>query len=228
MSQNITDWGAALPKEFKQQSAGDIPELDIKKLFRAVILAPSMAGKTNLVFHILKKSPNQFSHLHIIARNPHQELYNYIREKLGDFVTFYPPDQPPSVDQIKADPRGGVQLVIIDDYSSDKKYQKDIFSHFFIRGRHKKLSTIFLTHSWFATDKLIRLNSEYVFILKANSMRDLRMIIGDFSIENCTLEKLMHAYRIATEDKGQTLMVDNVRSCLRYNFDKRAIDMAEL
>lgn len=223
MSDKIANWGSALPKEYKTESLGTIKELGINKLFRGIILAPSNAGKTNLVFHIVKSSPNVFSHLHIIARNPDQELYNYMRDKLEGFCTIHDPNNPPSVDAIQKDKAGGVQLVIIDDYSSDKGLQKNLFSHYFIRGRHKRISTLFLTHSYFATDKLIRLNSEYLMILKANSKRDLQMVIKDFPIENMTLDQLMVAYNQATRNKGQFLMIDNVDSVLRYNFSKKPI-----
>ncbi|EGZ30189.1 hypothetical protein PHYSODRAFT_470842 [Phytophthora sojae] len=210
MVNRIDNWGAALPKDFRSDSLGDIKQLGIKKLFRGIILPPSNAGKTNLCYPIVKNAPNVFSHLHLIARNPDQDLYNYMKEKLAGYITVYDPSTPPS-------------LVIIDDYSSDKKLQKDVFSHYFIRGRHKRLSTLFLTHSWFATDKLIRLNSEYLWILKANSRRDLKMVISDFSLPGLTLEQLIRAYNAATREKGQALLVDNVRSVLRYNFNEKPI-----
>lgn len=178
MSDNsIVNWGAALPKQYRMNSHGFNTELDIPNLFRAIVLGPSFSGKTNLIFHIIKHSPNIYTHLHIIARNPDQEIYNYLRDKLEGFITFYDPDNPPSVDDIKSN--GALQLVVIDDYSNDKILQKNLFSHYFTRGRHKLLSTIFLSHSYFATDKMIRLNSEFVFILKANSKRDLQLVTKD-------------------------------------------------
>jgi len=150
-----------------------------------------------------------------------------MKDKLNGYIMIHDTEAPPSVDDIQKDSKGGIQLVIIDDYSSDKKLQQDKFSHFFIRGRHKRLSTIFLTHSWFATDKLIRLNSEYLWILKANSRRDLKMVISDFSIPGLTLEKLIRAYTEATREKGQSLMIDNVRSVLRFNFSEKPITFSD-
>ncbi|GMF24283.1 unnamed protein product [Phytophthora lilii] len=228
MSDKIVNWGAALPKEYQSRSLGDIKALHIKKLIRGVILAPSGAGKTNLVFHILKSSPNVFTHLHLVARNPDQELYDYIRDKLEGFITVYDPQSPPSVDSIEADPKGGVQLVIIDDYSSNKALQKHLFSHYFIRGRHKRLSTLFLSHSWFALDKMIRLNSEYLFLMKANSIRDLRMILADFTIPSVTLEQLQRACEQATKEKGQFLLIDDPNSQLRFNFNHVITNSATL
>lgn len=215
----ITNWSDKIPKEYKTNKFGINKKLDIQNLFRGIILAPSFAGKTNLIFHMIANSPNIYSHLHIIARNPDQELYNYLRDKLGANCTFYDSDNPPSVDSIKklADP----QLVIIDDYSNDKKLQKNLFSHFFTRGRHKNLSTLFLSHSYFATDKMIRLNSEYVMILKANSKRDLQMLLKDFNIPGIDEKKLFDCYNSATRDKGQFLMIDSIKGELRKNFDQK-------
>ncbi|GMF35002.1 unnamed protein product [Phytophthora lilii] len=200
----------------------DIPDLDIKSLFRMIVLGPSFSGKNHLCMFILKHSPHGFAHLTIIARNPHQELYEYLRDKLEDFITFADPDSPPSVDQVRHTPLSSnkPELVIIDDYSNDKLLQKNLFSHYFTRGRHFKISTIFLSHSYFATDKMIRLNAEYVTILKANSKRDLVMVVKDFNIRGVDERSIVYYYNKATERKGQMLFVDSVKSQLRYNFDK--------
>jgi hypothetical protein len=223
--QLIPDFGAALPREYRASSVGDIPELQIKKLFRMIVLGPSYSGKNNLVMYMLKHSPHIFAHLHIIARNPDQELYNFLRDKLSGFITFY--DEPPLVDDIRKTPiaSGKPELVIIDDYSNDRLLQRNVFSHYFTRGRHHKLSSIILSHSYFATDKMIRLNSELVAILKANSKRDLQMIVKDFNIPGLTERAIMHYYSIATQKKGQCLLIDSVRGEIRYNFDL-AIDIS--
>ncbi|EEY55385.1 uncharacterized protein PITG_09330 [Phytophthora infestans T30-4] len=209
----IPDFGASIPKKFKSASMGDIPALGMKALFRMIVLGPSFSGKNNLCMFILKHSPHVFAHLTIIARNPQQELYEYLREKLEGFITFADPDSPP-------------KLVIIDDYSNDKLLQKNIFSHYYTRGRHFKLSTIFLSHSYFATDKIIRLNLEYVAILKANSKRDLQMVVKDFNIKGVDERSIVYYYNKAMEHKGQMLFVDSVKGQIRYNFD-RPIDIGQ-
>ncbi|GMF38012.1 unnamed protein product [Phytophthora lilii] len=207
---------------------GDIPALDMKALFRMVVLGPSFSGKNNLCMFILKHfSPHVFAHLIIIARNPHQKLYEYLRDKLEGFITFADPDIPPKVDQVRHTPLNSnkPELVIIDDYSNDKLLQKNIFSHYYTRGRHFTLSTIFLCHSYFATDKMIRLNSEYVAILKANSKRDLQMVVKDFNIKGVDERSIVYYYYKATERKGQ-LFVYSVKGQIRYNFD-RPIDIEQ-
>ncbi|CEG36190.1 uncharacterized protein PHALS_00512 [Plasmopara halstedii] len=75
---------------------------DLSKLINKLLFEKDIdqQGKNNLVFYILKHSPSVFSHLHIIARNTDQELYNHLRDKLGEFVSFYDADNVPLVDDI--------------------------------------------------------------------------------------------------------------------------------
>jgi hypothetical protein len=214
--EKVRDWTDALPQKFKKESHGINKQTGLSKLFRAIVLGPSMSGKTNLIFDLLKKSPSTYTHCHMICRNPDQPIFDYLREKLAGHITFYDPQEPPpTVDQIK---ENGLQLVIIDDYSNDKNIQKNVFSHYFTRGRHKGLSTIFLSHSYFATDKMIRLNSEYVMILRANSKRDLQMVIRDFPIRGVDENGLMKAYQEATAHRGQFLLVNGVQQKLYKNW----------
>ncbi|GMF33948.1 unnamed protein product [Phytophthora lilii] len=193
-----------------------------------IALGPSFSAKNNLCMFILKHSPHVFAHLTIIARNPHQELYEYLRDKLDGFITFADPDSPPSVHQVRRTPMSSnkPELVVIDDFSNDKLLQKDLFSHYYTRGRHFEISTIFLSHSYVATDKMIRLNAEYVAILKANSKRDLVMVVKDFNIRGVDERSIVYYYNKATERKGQMLFVDSVKGQLRYNFD-RPIDIKQ-
>ncbi|RAW24850.1 hypothetical protein PC110_g18728 [Phytophthora cactorum] len=67
---------------------------------------------------------------------------------------------------------------------------------------------------------MIRLNSEYVAILKANSKRDLQMVVKDFNIKGVDDRSIVYYYNKATERKGQMLLIDSVKGEIRYNFDK--------
>jgi hypothetical protein len=213
----IENYGDKIPKSYKTNKYGFNNKLEINNQARIIVLAPSQSGKTNLCVDFIAKSPNVYSKVHLIARNPDQELYNYLRDKLGALITIYDSDYPPSVDAIKAIP-GELQLVIIDDYSNDKKLQKDLFSHYFTRGRHKGLTTIFCSHSFFGTDKMIRLNAEICCILKANSKRDLKLILTDFNISGMTLDDFYNAYSSATSEKGQFLKIDSINDIVRKNW----------
>lgn len=217
---DIPNFGAALSEKYKSKSYKDIEQLGIKSLFRMVVLGPSYSGKNNLTMYILKNSPNVFAHLHVICRNEDQELYSYLKDKLAGFVTFYSGDDIPRVDTIRKtkDPNA-LELVVFDDLSNDMNLQKNVISHYFTRGRHFKLSTIFLSHSWFlGTAKMIRSNTEYVAILKANSKRDLQLILKDFNVP-VKEDMFYEAYKRSTAQKGQCLFIDSVKSELRHNFN---------
>ncbi|EGZ16801.1 hypothetical protein PHYSODRAFT_499457, partial [Phytophthora sojae] len=66
-------------------------------------------------------------------------------------------------------------------------------------------------HLNFACPKMIRLSSEYVAILKANSKRDLKMLFKDFNIPGTTEDGLIRAYEQVTAKKVQCLFIDSVK-----------------
>jgi hypothetical protein len=72
-----------------------------------------------LLIDFIKKSPNVYTHLLLIARQPEQPLYQYLKDKLGDHCTIYGADTVPSVDSIE---KHGLQLVVFDDFSNDLKF----------------------------------------------------------------------------------------------------------
>jgi hypothetical protein len=50
-----------------------------------------------------------------------------MKDKLNGYIMIHDTEAPPSVDDIQKDSKEGIQLVIIDDYSLDKKPQRDKF-----------------------------------------------------------------------------------------------------
>ncbi|GMF34229.1 unnamed protein product [Phytophthora lilii] len=70
---------------------------------------------------------------------------------------------------------------------------------------------------------MIRLNSEYVAILKANSKRDLQLVVKDFNIKGVDERSIVYYYNKATERKGQMLFIDSVKGQIRYNFDRPTV-----
>ncbi len=210
---------AKLSKGKKDTSVN--PKTDMKKLTRIVILGPSNAGKNNFLYDWIKRSPNIYKELHVICRNRDQPLYDDIAEKLGDAAIFYDADSVPTVDEIGKDEDGGMKLVVIDDFSNDENLQKKVFADYFVRGRHHKITTIFITHSYYkGCNKMIRLNSDYIIILKANSKNDLKMIVKDFNIPGIDEHNIMDHYAECTKDKGQTMIIDNVCGKLKHNYKR--------
>jgi len=218
----ISNHMEALPKQYKNASHGINKQTGLPKLFRGIVLGPSGSGKTNLIFDLTKRSPNVYTHLHLIVRNPDQPLYQYLKDKLEGFCTIYGEDNIPSVDQIK---KNGLQLVIIDDYSNDQRLCQAMFVPYFIRGRHHGLSTVFLAHAFHAgCPKMIRLNSEILMILRSPSRADLRTVLRDLPISGLTDEMLWDFYSETTKSKGQMLLINQVSQQVKFNWSKVLYD----
>lgn len=210
----------SIENHFKRAHTQQInPRTNMMEQNRTIILAPSNAGKNNLVYEYIKRSPNIYHQLHVIARNPDQPCYDMLQDKLGGHITIHDPDNVPRVDDECFDDPSIKKLVIIDDYSNDTKLQKDVFSHYFTRGRHKGLTTIYLCHAYHkGAEKMIRLNSDYLLILKTNSKQDLKMILKDFLLNDMDDDKLLNHYEQCTQKKGDFMMVDKLHGKVRYNF----------
>lgn len=214
---HIVNHYAKIVKAAKDTSVN--PKTDMKKLTRIIVLGPSNSGKSNWLYDFVKRSPHIYKELHVIARNRDQPLYDDIAEKLGDHATFYDSNTVPTVDDIGRDEDGGLKLVVIDDFSNDELLQKKVFADYFIRGRHHRITTIFITHSYFkGTTKMIRLNADYVVVLKANSKNDLKMITKDFVLPGVDEDNIYEFYQDCTREKGQAMVIDNVKSELKCNY----------
>ena len=72
-------------------------------------------------------------------------------------------------------------LIIFDDFISDLK-KHPIISEYFIRGRKKSASIMFLSQSYFGTPKIIRQNVNYLVVLKLGGSRDVNSILRECSI----------------------------------------------
>ncbi|TYZ63372.1 hypothetical protein PybrP1_012535 [[Pythium] brassicae (nom. inval.)] len=203
----IPNYGSGI-NQTKTLADGDIPALHIKKLFRMIVLSPTGSGKRNLLHHIIKASSN------------YVPLYDDLKEKLAGFVSFYDPDHIPSVNAIRKIANDVPELVVFDDLLSEKRLQRDVTSQFYYRGRHQKLLMLMLAHSYFALEKMIRLNCDLCFILRANAKRDLKMILKDFNIP-ISEPDFYEVYRRSMQQTGNDILIDSLRGHIRRNFDAK-------
>jgi len=70
-------------------------------------------------------------------------------------------------------------------------------------GRKFNVSSFFLGPSWYKCPKTMRLNTQYAFIYQLPTARELRDIGS-----NITKEDFKRAYREATKDKYNSLLMD--------------------
>ena len=147
------------------------------KPFRMLIRGNSGSGKTNLLYHMLMKPLVYFDQVHLYCKNLEQEKYKHMIETMNDIsrqvgydILHYNNDEIKPVDSLDSDSK---KIVIFDDFICDKN-QKPLIDYF-IQGRHKNCSAIYLSQSFYKTPKDIRLNCSHyvVYEFPSNNERNL-------------------------------------------------------
>ena len=106
-------------------------------------------------------------------------------------------DKLPALNELKPSQQ---TLVIFDDMVNDLK-KHPIISEYFIRGRKRGCSLMFLSQSYYNTPKIIRQNINYCAILKLGGTRDVNAILRESSI-GLTKDELLYMYQQATKQNS--------------------------
>ena len=86
---------------------------------------------------------------------------------------------------------------MIADMLSNKKLNP-IVTELFIRGRKLNISLVFITQSYFAVPKNIRLNSTHYFVMKIPNKRELQQIAFNHSSDTDFKNNLYKKVTVAT------------------------------
>ena len=86
-----------------------------------------------------------------------------------------------------------------------------IISEWFIRGRKRGASIMFLSQSYYGTPKIIRQNVNYVVILKLGGTRNINSLLREVSI-GLTKEQLLEMYNVSTKNKFDVLIINLEKS----------------
>lgn len=185
------------------------PNYDLHKLklpFRAVVNAPSGSGKTNFVINLIglfSYGKGTFADITILTRNSDEPLYNFLKEKDDRIVIKEGLVHLPPLDKFDKDEN---HLVIFDDLVLTKDQSR--IEQYYIRARKLNVSVMYLSQSYFRIPKVIRLNCNYMIILKlSGSKRDLNAILGEFGM-GLEREELLALYDYATAEKFSPLVID--------------------
>ena len=101
------------------------------------------------------------------------------------------------------------KIIIVDDYVCEKN-QRDIVDYF-IQGRHKSCSVIYLSQSFYKTPRDIRLNCSHYCIYEFPSSRERNMISSELGVDKEKFKK-------ATKEPYSFLYVDKPRKKVKRNF----------
>ena len=185
------------------------------KCFRILICGPSGSGKTNTLMHMIYNLL-YYDKVYLYAKNLEQSKYqNLIKilqpvsDEVGYDVIEASNDEIIPVQNLNSDSQ---KIVIFDDYVCDKN-QKPLVDYF-IRGRHKNCSVIYLSQSYFKTPKDIRLNCSHLSIYEFPSENDKSLICRENNIPK-------ESYKKATEDPYSFIYIDKLRKFYTKNFNEK-------
>ena len=170
--------------------------------FRMLICGPSGSGKTNTLMHMIHNLL-YFDKIYLYAKNLEQSKYQNLMK------VFQPISDDVGYDVIEA---SNDEIIPVEDFVCDKN-QKPLIDYF-IRGRHKNCSVIYLSLSYYKTPKDIRLNCSHFSIYEFPSANEKSLICRENSVPKETYEK-------ATEEPYSFLYVDKPRKFITKNFNEK-------
>ena len=103
------------------------------------------------------------------------------------------------------------KIAHFDDYICDKN--QDQIIKYFIQGRHKNCSVIYLSQSYYKTDKNIRLNCDHFILYEMNSVREESMLTREIG---SPIDK----YKEATKNQYHFLYMDKPNKSYKRNFNE--------
>ena len=154
------------------------------RCFRMLVCAPSGGGKTNVLLDMIYRLL-YFDEIYLYAKNLEQLKYQYllkifepINEEAGYNIIETSNHEIRPVSELTDDNQ---KLIIFDDFVCEKN-QKPLVDYF-IRGRHKNCSIVYLSQSYYKTPKDIRLNCSRFCIYEFPSNNEISMICRENNID---------------------------------------------
>ena len=182
--------------------------------FKLLLCGISNSGKTNTLVHILSVSLIYYDKIYLYAKNLGQEKYqnlmkemNEASEEAGYNVMEVSNDAIIPVSHLPYE--DNQKLIIFDDYVCEKNQRQII--DYFIQGRHKNWSVIYLTQSFYKTPRDIRLNCTHFCIYDFPSSRERNMISSELGVDKEKFKK-------ATKGPYSFLYVDKPKKKVKKNF----------
>ena len=186
------------------------------RCFRMLLMGPSSSGKTNLLLDMIYRLLD-FDKIYLYAKNLQQSKYQNLLK------TFEPISKQVGYDIIEASndqitplsemPDENKKLVIFDDYLNTGKMNDQEIRNYYTNSRNKNCSCIYLSQSFYNTDKTVRLNSSHYCIFEFPSRNDQSMICRELNINKSDYQK-------ATKDPYSFIYVDKIKKFNAKNFNE--------
>ena len=214
-----------LPKNFVPKYNNPHAErLKIKHPMLAGIYGGSGSMKTNTLMWLLREMSGTWEKLVVCVKTAEEPFYKYLRQKLDpEQLEIYENGEVPPVSKYAS---CGQQICIIFDDLLAMKNQAPI-EEWFIRGRKacngKGASMVYIAQSYFKTNKLIRLQQNYIFLKRLASSRDLNLVVNDFSMLG-EKKKIINAYKKCVDECKENFFLVRVESPVGERFSCNFLD----
>ncbi len=201
--------------------------------FRLIIVGGSGCGKTNLLLNMLLKWL-RYDNLYLISKSLNQDKYLFlikfmedaekelrIKEDNDNFKFFYYGDKLEDIPDIDSLDPSLDHLIVIDDFLMESKSDKikDLFS----RCRHKNISVIFISQSYYEIDKTVRLNASHYIIFDVNNKREVSALSQDVG-KNLTNIQFKKLFFNSVSDNYSFLFVDKDKKYIPQIYRKGLYD----
>jgi hypothetical protein len=200
-------------KEFKN------PNYDLHGItlpFRMAVASGSGTGKTNSILNLITMMNGTFQKIILCVKSADEPLYQHLITSLKDSVEVYEDGEiAPIVDD------GLSKLIIFDDLLYEKQ---EAIKKFYIYGRKKGYSSIYISQSFHGIPIDIRKNCQYFILGRSLLNKDLKIILTSFS-SNLTNDEFVRLYREFTDKPLDVMLVDIENKNIRHNINQKIINL---
>ena len=220
----MVDFYKSMPKKFLLQSHNpNIKDHKLNLPFRMLIIGGSGAGKTQTLMNLIRIMNGTFNNIHIITKNRDEPLYNYLESKVDTGLSITEGiDSAPNLDDFDKKEQS---LIVMDDLVLEKN-QKQL-EQYFIRARKLNCSLVYLSQSYFAVPKMIRMNLNYLIIKRLNTLQDLFRMMREYSL-GVSKDVLVDLYQHSIQDNKQDFLLVDLDSEPKDRFRFNFLDVYDL
>ena len=211
------------------------PLMQIKLPFRAVVQGPSGSGKTNIAMNLIS-GIGIWDRVVILAKNLEEKLYRKCIEtirkmekekKRSILIAIDNIGDLPALNKFDKDQN---TLLLVDDFVADNPKSLIPLNEIWLRGRKNSISSVFITQSYFDTPKIIRKNSDYVFVKQMGNPLDRSRIAREYAL-GVTPKEIVRRYELTLRgDITDFFLIDrfNTNPALKFRYKFNETDWNEL
>jgi hypothetical protein len=171
------------------------------------VVAPSGSGKRNFITNLIAlfcKGKGTYDQIYIFCKSVDEPLYRFLNDKSKGLIEVYEDLlKLPALNDLNPSKQ---TLIIFDDMVLNIKTHP-IINEYYIRGRKRGASIMFLSQSYYSSPKIIRQNINYLVVLKLGGTRDINSILRECSVD-LTKDQLLKMYQNATREKFNVLIIN--------------------